>query len=473
MMNLCAFSTHNKSFTKHFLLFVLIAFTTGFSFAASSKYTIVQNIKIIGNKVTKDKIILREMPFNLGDTLNNKKLKAIFQQAKDNLLNTSLFNFVTINPLYIDSIHATIYITVTERWYIWPIPVFYIEDTNFNTWLKNRDLSRINIGLGLDIRNFRGRKEDLTFQTQLGYTEAFMVFYHKPYLDKKQRLGLSAQISYTQNHQITYNSDNDKRLYYKNDNHYVMKNLYAGIQLQYRQRLYNHHYFTAEYQHVDLSDSVLKLNPDFLGRKDLSQYFSLSYRFKHDKRDFANYPLKGHFIDFKIVKNGLGLYKDRIDNWAFSSTLKKFFALPAHFFLSGSIAGQYTYDINPVYYLDPKLGYDEYVRAYEYYVIAGQNWAIGKAQLRYGLVSKKIVNLDFIKSEKFNRVPISIYPGIFYDAGYMEDNEKRLNPLANKWIYGEGVSLDFVTYYDLVLRLEYSINMMGESGLFVHFVASI
>ena len=45
--------------------------------------------------------------------------------------------------------------------------------------------------------------------------------------------------------------------------------------------------------------------------------------------------------------------------------------------------------------------------------------------------------------------------------------------LDNKFIYGTGMGLDFVTYYDKVLRLEYGINDMGETGLFIHFVAPI
>jgi len=38
---------------------------------------------------------------------------------------------------------------------------------------------------------------------------------------------------------------------------------------------------------------------------------------------------------------------------------------------------------------------------------------------------------------------------------------------------GFGAGIDFVTYYDKVLRVEYSINRMGEKGLFIHFMTSI
>ena len=51
--------------------------------------------------------------------------------------------------------------------------------------------------------------------------------------------------------------------------------------------------------------------------------------------------------------------------------------------------------------------------------------------------------------------------------------ERPTSFLDNKFIFGTGIGLDFVTYYDKVLRLEYGINDMGETGLFIHFVAPI
>jgi hypothetical protein len=43
--------------------------------------------------------------------------------------------------------------------------------------------------------------------------------------------------------------------------------------------------------------------------------------------------------------------------------------------------------------------------------------------------------------------------------------------LANSWQYGYGVGLDLITYYDFVMRMEYSINKMKQSGFFIHFAS--
>ena len=67
-----------------------------------------------------------------------------------------------------------------------------------------------------------------------------------------------------------------------------------------------------------------------------------------------------------------------------------------------------------------------------------------------------------------------MYLNIFSDIAYVEDNQFQLNnSLSNELLFGSGIGLDLVTYYDKVLRLEYSMNKMKETGFFVHFIAPI
>jgi len=54
--------------------------------------------------------------------------------------------------------------------------------------------------------------------------------------------------------------------------------------------------------------------------------------------------------------------------------------------------------------------------------------------------------------------------------GYIYDPpNKTSNPLQSKLLWGNGISLDYVTYYDKLLRIEYSVNHLGEKGVFLHF----
>ena len=36
-------------------------------------------------------------------------------------------------------------------------------------------------------------------------------------------------------------------------------------------------------------------------------------------------------------------------------------------------------------------------------------------------------------------------------------------------LWGNGISIDYVTYYDKLLRIEFSANHLGEKGVFLHF----
>src|SRR5688572_22553754 len=74
------------------------------------KKGVIREIKIVGNKITKDHIVLRELSFSIGDTLNSEEILKRAERSRSNLLNTSLFNFVTVEPVFIDSTHINIYI---------------------------------------------------------------------------------------------------------------------------------------------------------------------------------------------------------------------------------------------------------------------------------------------------------------------------------------------------------------------------
>ena len=127
------------------------------------------------------------------------------------------------------------------------------------------------------------------------------------------------------------------------------------------------------------------------------------------------------------------------------------------------------------YYLRRAMGTSIYVRGYQYYVIDGQNYALLKAALRYKLLPQYTFRFPWFPMEKFNEIPLTIYTGVFADAGYVEDRNRNAtdrNVLGNTWQRGIGAGVDFVTYYDLVFRAEYTLNHFGEHGLYLHAIAA-
>ena len=45
---------------------------------------------------------------------------------------------------------------------------------------------------------------------------------------------------------------------------------------------------------------------------------------------------------------------------------------------------------------------------------------------------------------------------------------EQRNNLSNSILIGRGLSFDFIIY-DKILRIEFSVNKLGEKGIFLHF----
>ena len=75
---------------------------------------------------------------------------------------------------------------------------------------------------------------------------------------------------------------------------------------------------------------------------------------------------------------------------------------------------------------------------------------------------------------QFSTIPYSVYLTLNGDAGYVQDKfYGSKNSLNNKWQYGYGVGLDFVTFYDIVARFEYTFNKQMQHGFFISLSAGI
>jgi len=436
---------------------------------------VVVEYKIIGNKTTKNHIIEREFPFSLNDTISKNKLNYIIERTQSNLMNTLLFNFVNVDVVYFTDEIISIYVTVEERWYWWPLPIFEVQETNFNTWWETKNFDRVNYGLYLAKENFRGRKERLVFKAQGGYTEKAEFRYHVPYLNKKQTQGFMVGFNYNRNHEVMYGTTDNKRDFVKMDELYLQEQFVSRINYEYRPKLYNLHSFEVRHHYFSIADTVFALSDEFLEKKDNNtSLFSFLYTFKRDKRNFKSYPTKGYFAEFNVIKNGFGISDHNIDALYGLFSLRKYWKMGSRTYFAVYTKGKYSLE-RPPFYLLGGLGYNNnLVRGYEFYVIHGEHYGLAKTQFRYALVDNKITYLPFLFFEKFKKVPLSVYSGLFFDTGYVYDRElSKTNSLNNTHLYSAGVALDFVTYYDVVFRVEYSINHLNEHGLFLHFVAPL
>lgn len=450
------------------------SFTDSLSESDSSSVEIM-DIVLIGNKITREHIVLRELTFRKHDTIPVYEVEKNFRRSEENLLNTSLFNSARITWLR-QGKELRVYIIMTERWYIFPLPVFELAERNFNVWWETKDLSRIVYGGILNWNNFRGRNEVLAASVRLGYTQRISFYYNIPYINKKQNAGLTVSFSYARNHQVAYQTFNNKSKYFKDENQFAREEYGGSVQYIYRHGLYETHATEIGYREAGIEDTVALLNSDYFGN-GISQirYSTFRYFFKSDHRDLVAYPLKGRYFDLEFLQRGLGFLKDDINVTSLTARYKHHWKLSDRFYYAGGITAMYSGNKYIPYFLYRGLGYGkEFLRGYEYYVIDGQQYGLLKSNLKFQLLKTHSVHAGFIPLTKFNTIPYAFYLNLYADAGYVRDPLYAAgNPLANTWVISYGTGLDFVTYYDIVFRFEYSINKLGESGFFLHFTAPI
>ncbi|MBL4704391.1 MAG: hypothetical protein JKY54_07710, partial [Flavobacteriales bacterium] len=171
--------------------------------------------------------------------------------------------------------------------------------------------------------------------------------------------------------------------------------------------------------------------------------------------------------------SGLGITKD-IQLSTIEFAAKVFFKLKGRFYGALGGYGKATLQREIPYVLQKGLGYKNYIRGYEYYVLDGNHYGVFKSNIKYELIPKKTHVLSFIKNPRFNKFYYALYLNIFGDIGYVQNNfSAHMNSLANQWLSSIGVGLDFLTYYDTVFRFEFSLNKQSESGFFLHFTQPI
>jgi outer membrane protein assembly factor BamA len=462
-------------FQKSLLLsFVLVCFSANI-YGWTSETAVVRAISIKGNKVTREGIILRELEFKQGDTLFLTEIDNYIIQSRKNLLNLPLFHFVTIacNPSQLPGF-IDFEVEVTERWYTWIWPVFELSDRNFNAWMKNGDLTRLSYGLFLQRENFRGRLEKLHVKIKLGYQQEAMLLYEKPYINRKKTLGAGFQVSVNRQRETGYITSHDKLIFYRADD-FLLHSLDLSAFIRYRPDIHFSHTLQLRYNNIQASDSLLLLNPEFTphGNKDPG-FMELSYLLKADFRDQRAYPLHGWYGELLLSKTGL-LQGDAYDFFSAKLLLRGYLRFNRNWHFAGSFTSRVMTYENLPYHLSQALGYRrDYVRGYEYYVVDGNNFWLAKFNLKYTLLKPSFVRLRWPETSKFNPVPYSLYLSAFVDAGKVWPDEfYSNNKMQEETLKGVGLGLDFITYYDKVVRAEFSVNARGESGFFLHFMAAI
>jgi outer membrane protein assembly factor BamA len=432
---------------------------------------VIHDIRIKGNDVTHESIILRELIFSVGDTVPKMELIPSLQRSRENLLNLALFNFVYLNVDHLGANSIDVIIEVTERWYIWPIPILEYADRNFNTFIQNRDWDKINYGVWLKWNNFRGRNELLTGKLRLGYVKEYALSYTKPNLGKRQRHGVSANFNINNQNEVNVATVNNEPLEYQPEDLPAYSRINASVHYTYRRKYYTTHSLRLEYYDYRVSDSVAIVNPNYLGDgRTRTNYFMLSYLFNYDVRDSKVYPLEGLDIKLRAEQIGLGLIKDfKTPAFRFTGILIYHQKIANRLYFYNATKARYSSEKILPHFLNEALGYEANLSGYEPYVIDGSDYVITKYNMKFQVVKPSSYTIPFIRMKQFNKIHYAVYFNVFADAGYVNnDFPNPTNTMVNTWQFSAGAGIDLVTYYDQVFRIDYAINRYGEHGFFLH-----
>jgi len=434
-------------------------------------YFRLNNIIIVGNKKTKPYIITREIKVKPGDSIPTSKLYETIASCKELIYNTNLFNTVKIVPILNSAYDMDFRVEVVERWYIYPSPQFKLIDRNFNEWWKiyNHDLERVIYGVKFSHYNLSGRNDGLNLYWLNGYARNYTIGYTLPYVNKKMTRGLSFSTIYVQSREFPYKTTNDnKLLQFRNDRFSRTAFSFSGA-LRIRNNYYTRSSIGAQLNYIKVSDSIIqyKYNPNYFGMNQSSVWFSdIYYSHQYINVDNVNYPRKGKAYFLSINKRGLG-WSGGINMLSLDMSFRKFYKLHHGFSANILMSGKLKLPFKQSYINQRAMGYgDHYMDGLEYYVIDGVASGLAKVGLNRKILHFKIP-MPF-KWKEVPYVPFTFFAKTYANMGYTYNRPEYRGNLNNRFLYSGGIGIDVLTLYDLRLSIEYSMNQLGEKGLFLH-----
>lgn len=454
----------------------------------STDVVIIRSIKLTGNFRTRDRIILREMAFRMGDTVQVEDFSNKLSWSQRNLNNTNLFVTVDVAACQGESDYGQrhipdqpleavdVEVVMKERWYVFVYPVFDIADRNFNEWWyeRGRDFRRTIYGGHVSIRNLSGNNDNLRVALEAGFTHRLGVSYQLPYLDRGQRTGLRIDAAYSTNKDVAYRTTADKLVYTRSEKT-LRQRFSAGLTLTHRSGLYYFHSLEVRHWQNQIADTIAHLNPDyFLDGQTRQQYQIISYNFRYDRRDNVAYPLRGVVWSVSASKAGL-LPANNLWLTELSGTYNRFMPLGGKFYGGTGMKGWITMANRQPYAALRGIGSSlNVLRGYELYLINGQRAWMWQNSLRYQLFNVH-KHLSWVPVRQFNTLPIAAYITLFGDTGYVQSNvaDQYNSRLANRLLYSAGIGVDVVTFYNLVGRFSVSMNAQRQTGIFFNVAQSL
>jgi outer membrane protein assembly factor BamA len=431
---------------------------------------VIGGIQISGNHRTRNYIILRELSFRAGDTVDLGNLVSAFRNAHDRLVNTHLFNEVVIYIKGFRGNVADVGIDVKERWYIFPLPYLKPVDRNFTEWAqKGYSIDRINYGARFTHYNFTGRNDQLTAWVITGYARQFQLYYNLPFVDRNLKHGFGFGFNYAEQNELNVLTTNDTQEFINSDTiwyagKYLSRSQTFSARYFFRPGLKVRHTVNFNLVSVRIDSAVAVRNPRYFNDTAIKVlYPEWSYTFNYTDVDYVAYPLEGIIFQTTLLRRGIDT---KVDLWQLSARLTRSWPIARKWWFGIQNVSVLKWPLSQPFYNQGLIGYgDLYVRGLDRYVVDGTAGSVLRNTLFHELFH---FNIPFTPIASHDHIPFRIYATAFSDFGYAYNRDFLSNSLVNRMLYTAGFGIDIVTFYDLNFRLDYSFNQLGQNGLFLH-----
>lgn len=438
----------------------------------SSVLFTIRDISIAGNKRTRDATILRELSFGKDQAYPLSTIISKFTDAKEQLMNTGLFRNVVVSLRSLRDRDVYVRVDVEEKWYFYPLPFVKVVDNKFSKWWndKHHELDQLNYGIRFTQYNLSGRNDKLFIYLMDGYTKQIVFNYNGLNLDKDLKWYTNLTVATGKQRDVNYVTLNNKQVSVRGNDEYLHRFTTLQVDVTYRPAIKTRHTFSVGYNYDVVADTIFRLNQNFSSTENALRYPIFAYTFSYSNLDFIPYPTKGFASDISISKAGINA---AVNLWQLTAKATTSWHLDDKNFFNLKAVGLIKLPFKQPYIRQQFIGYDDlFLQGYENYVIDGVAGGYVKASIFHPVLTSFIKVPTNKLTDKFKlatTIPVKIYAKLFADMGYVHNSNNFLyNPLNDKMLYSAGVGLDIIAFADLVIKIEWSFNAIGQNGLYLH-----
>lgn len=453
---------------------------------AASLGTQVDTVVIRTNGYTNPFVIRQELTVGRGDTLSLQKL----EQSQLRVFSLQLFNTVAIsaknfsaedttatsNDSTIASIEqignriaaergraTVVLISVTERWYIFPIPFGSLKGVSLSQWLRKPTLENVSLGLRLQHRNFTGNNNRASVAFGVGFDPFVQLAYSTPYILGSNLTGLDVSATAQRLRNLSVDPETQSVL------NYQQPTLSASLGLTQRLSLVDFISGAVSYTRVEVPKSAVEQTSlAAASMNGTDSYFTLGAGYTYSNVDFGQYPTEGFYLNVAATQSGFGESPEALNISRGAVDVRGYFKVLPEVFLALRNYTLLTAGGKVPNYARRFIGYGLNIRGYTAEVFEGDNIQFNSLEVRVPLLRPHTVKLGFIPVEQFSYLQYGFFLTAFVDAGaiwyHAQNPEVRSEQTffaPEKMKFGYGLGLSYIGSYGFTVRFDAAVSDKG------------